>query len=105
MRRDRERQAHIHARGIALDRRVEKSLDLGKGDDLVEFAADFGAGHAEDRAIQKDVFAPGQLGMKPGADFEQAGDAALDRDAALGRLGDAATGFSAGSICRRRCGR
>src|SRR5581483_8753011 len=35
------------------------------------------------------VFPPGQLGMKPGADFEQAGDTTLDRGAALARLGDA----------------
>ena len=89
MRRHRESQADIHARGVALDRRIEKSLDLGKGDDLVEFPADLGPRHAEDRAVQKDVFAAGQLRMKSGADFEQAGDAALDRDAALGRLGDA----------------
>ena len=32
---------------------------------------------------------PGQLGVKAGADFEQARDAALDRDLAFGRLGDA----------------
>ena len=66
-------------RRIALDRRVEELLDLGEGDDLVELAADLGAGHAEDRAVEIDVLAAGQLGMKAGADLEQARDAAADR--------------------------
>jgi hypothetical protein len=96
VRRHRERQADIHARGVALDRGIEKSLDFGKGDDLVEFPADFGAGHAEDRAVQIDVLAPGQLGMKSGADFEQAGDAPLYRDAAFARLRDARQDFKQG---------
>ncbi len=39
VRRDGERQAHVHAAGVALDRRVEEFLDLGEGDDLVELAA------------------------------------------------------------------
>ena len=43
MRRDREGEPHIHAAGIALDRRVEELLDLGEGDDLVELASDLGA--------------------------------------------------------------
>ena len=90
MRRDGEGEAHIHAGGIALDRRVEELLDLGKGDDLVEFPADLGAAHAEDRAVEIDVLAAGQFGMKAGADFQQARDAAAQGDAPGGRLGDAA---------------
>ena len=38
VRRDGERQAHVHAAGVALDRRVEELSDLGEGDDLVELA-------------------------------------------------------------------
>ena len=34
---DGEGEAHIHAARIALDRRIEESLDFGEGDDLVEF--------------------------------------------------------------------
>src|SRR3954452_23675488 len=34
--------------------------------------------------------------MKPGANFKQAGDAALDRDASLSRLGDARQDFQEG---------
>ena len=63
---------------IALDRRVEELLDLGEGDDLVELASDLGPRHAEDGAVEIDVLAAGELGMKAGADLEQARDAALD---------------------------
>ena len=60
-----------------------------KCDDLVELASDLGAAHAEDGAVEIDVLASGELGMKASADLEQAGDAALDGDAPLARLGDA----------------
>src|SRR5260370_15625040 len=59
MRSDGKAEAHRHARGIALDRRVEEFLDLGESDDLVEFAADLGARHAKNRADQVDVLAAG----------------------------------------------
>ena len=75
---------------IALHRRVEKFLDLGEGDDLVEFSRDLRSAHAEDRAVEKDVLATGQFRVKAGADLEQAADAAAQPHPALGRLGDAA---------------
>ena len=40
MRGDGERQSHIHAATVSLDRRVEELLDFGKRHDLVEFALD-----------------------------------------------------------------
>ena len=58
-------------------------------DDLVEAPAHLGPRHAEDGAVQEHVLAAGQLGMEAGADLEQAGHPALDRDPPLGRLGDA----------------
>ena len=39
MGRDGEREADVHAAGVALDGRVEELFDLGEGDDLVELAA------------------------------------------------------------------
>ena len=53
---------------------------------------DLRARHAEDRAVQVDVLAAGQLGMKAGADFEQARDAAAERR----------RGRSVGSVMRLR---
>ena len=71
VRRHGEGQPHVHAARVALDRRVEELLDLGERDDLVELAVDLGPAHAEDRAVEVDVLAAGQLGMKAGADLEQ----------------------------------
>ena len=73
-----EGQAHVHAGGVAFDRGVDELLDFGEGDDLVELLRDLGLGHAEDGAVEEDVFAAGEFGVEAGADFEQAGDAALD---------------------------
>ena len=41
---DRERQPHVHAAAVALDRRVEELLDLGEVDDLVELPVDLARG-------------------------------------------------------------
>ena len=45
--------------------------------------------HAQDRAVEVDVLAAGQLGVEAGAHLQQAGDPAVDLGAAAGRLGDA----------------
>ena len=85
---DGEGEPHRHAARVALDRRVEEALDVGEGDDLVEAAADLGAAHAEDRAVEEDVLAAGQLGVEAGPDLEQRADAAGHVGPARGRLGD-----------------
>src|SRR5664280_2281471 len=55
--RDGESQAQIHAGGVVLYGGVEEAVDLGECDDLVELAADLGALHAQDGAVEIDVFA------------------------------------------------
>ena len=47
------------------------------------------ARHAENRAVEEDVLAAGQLLVEAGADFQQAADAAVEIDLAVGHLGDA----------------
>src|SRR3546814_5293170 len=69
---------HIHAARVALNRGVQKFLDLGKIDDLVEFPQDFLALHAKNRSVQENIFAAGKFGMKTGADFQEAGNAAVE---------------------------
>ena len=76
---DGEREPHLHAARVALHRRVEEALDARELDDLVEPARDLRAAHAEDRAVQEDVLAPGELGMEARADLEQRADAAAKR--------------------------
>src|SRR5690242_11128714 len=64
-------QPDIHAAAVPLHRGIKKSIDFGKGNDLVELPADLFPGHAENCPVQEDVLAPRQLGMKSGAYLEQ----------------------------------
>ena len=57
------------------------SLQLGEVDDLVEALLDLALGQAEHDAVDEDVLAAGDLGMEAGAELDQRGDAAVDRDA------------------------
>jgi len=59
---------------------VDERLDLGEVDDVVEDAGDVGAREPEDRSVQVDVLAAGQLGVEPGAELEQGGDPAVADD-------------------------
>jgi hypothetical protein len=88
VRRDRESEPDLHPARVALDRRVEELLDAGELDDRVELALDLGAAHAQDRAVQVDVLAAGQLRVEAGADLEQRADPPAQLGAALRRLGD-----------------
>src|SRR5206468_1136535 len=71
-------QPDVHAAGKALHWRVDELLDPGKGHDLVELARDLLAAHAQDRAVQVDVFPTRQFGVEPRADFEQRGHPPVD---------------------------
>ena len=78
VRRHREGEPHGHPARVALHGRVDEPLDAGELDDLVELALDLPPLHPEDRAVQEDVLAAGELGMEAGADLEQAADATAD---------------------------
>ena len=95
-----EGQPDVHAAGIMLHRRVEELLHLGKRHDLVEFPPDLRARHPEDRAIEENVLAAAQLGMKPRADLEQRRHPAAQFDAPCGRLGDPRENLEEGRLAR-----
>ena len=86
---DGEREAELHAARVALDGRVDEPLDLRELDDLVELALDLPPLHAEDRAVEEDVLAPGQVGVEARADLEQRSGAAPHACLARRRVGDA----------------
>ena len=90
MRCNRKGKSDVHARGVALDRRVEEFLDLRERNDLIEFADDFSASHAQDRAIQEDILAPGEFRMKSRAYLKKTGNATADSNFTLGRFGNPA---------------
>ena len=52
------------------------SLEAGEVDDLVEARVELLLRQAEDRAVEVDVLAPGQLGVEARAELEQRRDLA-----------------------------
>ena len=75
---DGEGQPHVHPAREALDRCVDELLHLGERDDLVELSSDFPPFHAEDRAVEVNVLASRQFGMKTRPYLQQRPDAAVD---------------------------
>src|SRR5882724_331971 len=98
MRRNRKGEAHIHAGGIPLDRRVEKSLGFGEGNDLVELAADFMPCHSEDCPVKMDILASSQFRVKARTHLKQACYPTAQSDPSLGRLGDTAEDLQKGAL-------
>src|SRR5258708_32692124 len=66
---DGEGESHIHSARITFHRRVEKFLDLGEGNNLIELSPDFGASHSPNRAGHANFFPAGYLGRETRADF------------------------------------
>src|SRR2546429_527346 len=79
VRSDGEREPHLHSARVPLHRRVDELLDTRELYDVGELARDLATLQAEDRAIQVDVLATGQLGMKAGADLEKTADVSANR--------------------------
>jgi hypothetical protein len=75
---DREREPDVHAARVAFYRRVDEPLDAGELDDVVEAALDLSTLHAENRPVEVDVLASGQLLVEAGTHFEQAPHAAAN---------------------------
>ena len=73
--RHREGEPHLHAARIVLDGHVDEGLDPGERDDLIEPAFDLAPSHAQDGAVDDDVFPPQRSPVKAGADLEQRADA------------------------------
>ena len=100
MRGDGEGQPHIHAAAVVFDGRIEKLFHLGKGHDLIELPPNLRPVHAKNRAVEEDILARGQLGVKSSPDFQQAGHASSQTHPALARFGDAAQDFQQGALAR-----
>src|SRR5688500_6043646 len=89
MRRHRKCEPYEHAARVAFYRRVDELLQLGELHNGVELSLDLRAIHAEDRAVQKNVLASRELGMKSCSDFEETGDTATEVGISFGWRGDA----------------
>ncbi len=81
-------QAHVHAAGVALDGVSMNFSTSAKATISSNLRAISALRHAQDGAVEEDVLAPGQFGMKAGAHLQQAGDAPFDLDVPAGGGGD-----------------
>src|SRR5579862_7365832 len=88
MRGDGKGETHLHAAAVVLQGSIEEAFHFGEGYDFVELAADFRCAHAQHGAAHEHIFAPGELGVETGADFEKAADAAAKLGVAFGGTGD-----------------
>jgi hypothetical protein len=84
-----EAEPHVHAGRVRLDRRLDELLQPGERDDLVEPARDLALRQPEHHAVDVDVLASRDLGMKPGAQLDQRRHPAGDGNRSGGRLADA----------------
>jgi hypothetical protein len=73
-----KRQPHIHAGGITLYWCIDEFLDLGKGNDFIEFLFDLCLVHPEYGAIKKNILTTGQFRMKACSDLKEACNTAFD---------------------------
>src|SRR5215211_5602581 len=89
MRRDREAEPHEHACRVRPHGQVDETLQLGERDDLVYPLADVATAEAVDGAVEVDVLAAGEVGVKARADTEERADVARDRNGAARRAEDA----------------
>ena len=87
--RDRESEPHVHPRRVVLHLRVDELLELGEGDDLVETAFEVVLRHAEERAVEEDVLAAGEILLETRAQLEEGRDPLDPRDRARGGREDA----------------
>src|SRR6185369_7069406 len=71
-----------------LNRRIEKFFGLCKGDDLVKLSLDLSPLHAENCAIQENVFPSSQLRVETGSHFQQTTDTTVQSNSTFCRPGD-----------------
>lgn len=83
---DGERDARDHARGEVLHGHVHEVGQLGKVDDLLEVRVDELLGVTEERAVEVDVLAGGELEVETRAELDQGRDVTADDALALAGL-------------------
>src|SRR5262249_55102476 len=79
-------------------RSVHELLDPRELDDVRVLALDLAPAHAENRAVEVDVLAAGELRVEPGADLEEAADPPADLGAAAGGRRDPGQDLEKGGL-------
>ena len=86
-------KARHHAGGIVLQRNIKKIAQLAEFYNFVEIFADVLRRHAQHCAVQKNIFAGGEVKVKPGAQLNQRRNGAAHRHAARRGLEHAGNHF------------
>ena len=101
----REPEPHEHARRVELHLVVHEVLELGERDDVVVDAVGVLARQAQERGVQVDVLATGELGVEPGAQLEQRRDPPALADRRRRSAAGCRRCTSAAWSCPSRCAR
>ena len=86
-------QTHIHAGRVALDRMVDKLLELGEIDDFFVFVLNLLSRKSKDDAVDEDVFPARYFGMEARSQLDEGRNPALGDDLAVRRFGDSGQDF------------
>jgi len=97
---DREAEADVHAGGVVLDRLFHEVAETGELHDLVIAPPDLALREAEHGAVDEDVLAPRNFGVKTGAKLNHGGDPPGDGDPPGGRLEHAGDQLQEGGLAR-----
>src|SRR5437762_6704862 len=95
-----EGQPHVHTRRIPLYRRIEEFFDLGESYDFIKLPQYVLPGHAQNRAVDENIFPPRQLRMKTCSDFQQTRHPPANTHPPFGRFGDPAKYFQERRLAR-----
>ena len=98
--RHREAEAHVHPRGVVLDRLLHEVAEAGELHDVRVAALDLLAGEAEHGAVDEDVLPPRDLGVEAGPQLDQRRHPAGDGDPPGGRLEHAGHQLQQGRFAR-----
>src|ERR671924_56386 len=86
---NREGQPYFHTAGIMLHGCVKKPFHFRERNDLIKLGLDLRLLHPQDSAVEVDVLSSRQLGMKAGANLQQASHTAVDVCRTMRRCRDA----------------
>jgi len=75
-------------------------VDAGEVDDLIELVGDLRLRHAQDRPVEVDVLAPGQLGVEARAQLKQGRERTRGDDLAVVRHEDPRDALEQGGLAR-----
>lgn len=82
----RKSDTRIHAGRVGSHRLLKKLAYIRKHLDIAHARFHLAPAEAHQRPIHHDVFAPGEVRVEPGSEFEQRGNLAVDLQLALGGL-------------------